>query len=98
MDIQNVKTITPILITKTRSFWFGIVPASLTLVDVIAGSISDGTSEPIAGAIAVITGPAFGINADDVHRFMLAIAPICALIVAHQRKGTSRPYTINVLK
>jgi len=93
MDITNAKTIAPILITKTRSFWLGIVPASLTLVDVIAGSVSNGTSEPIAGAIAALTGPVFGISADGVHRFMLAIAPLCALIVAHQRRGISRPYT-----
>ena len=94
MNITNAKTIAPILITKTRSFWLGIVPASLTLVDVIAGSVSNGTSEPIAGAIAALTGPVFGISADDVHRFMLAIAPQCALIIAHQRSGIARPYTV----
>ena len=48
--MNSIKTIAPILITKTRSFWLGILPASLTLVDVIAGSVSNGSSEPIAGA------------------------------------------------
>ena len=60
------------------------VGAALTLIDVIVGSVSDGTSEPIAGAVAAITGPLLGITSEQVHGFMLAIAPICALIVAQQ--------------
>lgn len=93
-----IKTIAPILITKTRSFWLGIVPAALTLVDVLVGSVSDGTSEPIAGAIAALTGPLTGWTADQVHAFMLAVAPVFALVVAHQRGGLSRPYTANPAK
>lgn len=96
--MQEVKTITPILITKTRSFWLGIVPAILTLLDVIARTASDGSSEPIAGAIAAILEPFARITADQVHSFMLAVAPICALIVAHQRSGVSRPYTTSIEK
>lgn len=91
--MNSVKTITPILITRTRSFWLGIVPAGLTLVDIIAGAVSDGTAEPIAASIAAIFGPVFGITAAEVHAFMLAVAPLCALIVAHQRSGLARPYT-----
>ncbi|MEO1950024.1 hypothetical protein [Thioclava sp.] len=96
--MESIKTITPILITKTRSFWFGIMPAGLTLVDIIAGAASDGTAEPIAGAIAAIVGPVFGTTAAEVHAFMLAIAPLCALIVAHQRSGLARPYTTSPSK
>lgn len=96
--MEEVKQIAPILITKTRSFWLGIVPALLTLLDVIAGAVSDGSSEPIAGAVAAIIEPFTGITADQVHAFMLAIAPICALIIAHQRSGLSRPYTADPAK
>lgn len=96
--MDQFKSIAPILITRTRSFWLGIVPASLTLVDVVARAASDGTAEPIAGAVAAILGPFTGLTAEDVHRFMLAIAPICALIVAHQRGGLSRPYTVSPSK
>lgn len=45
--IDSIKTIAPIVIGRTRSFWFWIVPAILTLIDVIdviAGSVSDGTA------------------------------------------------------
>lgn len=93
-----MKEIKPIFIAETRSFWFGIVPAALTLIDVIAGAASDGTAEPIAGAVATVVGPFTGITADEVHAFMLAVAPVCALIVAHQRKGVSRHYAATPAK
>nr|WP_111300390.1 hypothetical protein [Paracoccus saliphilus] len=93
MSAESIKTVAPILITRTRSFWFGILPAVLTGIDVLARSVTDGTSEPIAGAIALVLSPITGLTAEDVHSFMVAIAPIFALIVAQQRGGLSRPYT-----
>lgn len=96
--MNSIKTIAPILITRTRSFWLGIVPAGLTLVDIVAGAVSNGTAEPMAGAIAAIFGPVFGVTAAEVHAFMLAVAPLCALIVAHQRSGLARPYTTSPSK
>ncbi|OJH46182.1 hypothetical protein [Paracoccus sp. SM22M-07] len=96
--MNSIKTIAPILITKTRSFWLGIVPAVLTLIDIIVGAVSDGTAEPIAASIAAIFGPVFGVTAAEVHAFMLAVAPLCALIVAHQRSGLARPYTTSPSK
>lgn len=70
--MNSIKTIAPILITRTRSFWLGILLAGLTLVDIIASAVSDGTAEPIAA----IVGPVFGITATEVHAFMLAVAPL----------------------
>lgn len=96
--MTNARTIAPIFIARTRSFWLGIVPAALTLIDVVAGSVADGTSGPIAGAVAALAGPLTGITAEQVHAFMLAVAPLCALIVAHQRSGLSRPYTSSPAK
>ena len=92
--MNSIKTIAPILITRTRSFWLGIVSAGLTLVDIIAGAVSDGTAEPIAA----IFGPVFGITAAEVHAFMRAVALLCALIVAHQRSGLTRLYTTSPSK
>ncbi|WP_411839389.1 hypothetical protein [Paracoccus sp. ME4] len=96
--MDSIKTIAPIFIGRTRSFWLGIVPAILTLIDVIAGSVSDGTAEPIATGLAAILGPLTGATAEGIHGFMLAVAPICALIVAHQRGGLARPYTTSPAK
>lgn len=96
--MDNIKVVAPIFIAKTRSFWLGILPSALTLIDVVAGSVSSGSSEPIASGIAAITKPLLGITADQVHAFMLAVAPVCALIVAHQRGGVTRPYTISPSK
>lgn len=96
--MDSIKTIAPILIARTRSFWLGIVPATLTLIDVIARTVSDGSAEPIAGALAAILGPIFGATAEGIHGFMLAVAPLCALVVAHQRSGLARPYTTSPSK
>ena len=98
MNAESIKTVAPIFIGKTRSFWLGILPASLTLIDIVAGSVTDGTAEPIAGALAVILGPFTGLSAEDVHRFMVTVAPLCALIVAQQRSGLGRPYTTSPAK
>lgn len=88
----------PIFIAKTRSFWLGIVPAGLTLVDVVANAVADGTSGPIAGGLAAIFGPLTGLTAEEIHAFMLEVAPICALVIAHQRGGAARPYTASLAK
>lgn len=85
--MNSIKTLAPILITSTRSFWLCIVPAGLTLIDIIAGAVSDCTAEPIAA----IFGPVFGVTAAEAHAFMLAVAPLCALIVAHQQSGLAAP-------
>lgn len=96
--MDSIKTIAPIFIGRTRSFWLGIVPAILTLIDVIAGSVGNGTAEPIASGLAAILGPLTGVTAEGIHGFMLAVAPLCALIVAHQRGGLARPYTASPAK
>lgn len=96
--MDPIKRIAPVFIGATRSFWLGIVPAGLTVIDVIASAATDGSAEPIAAALAAIIGPFTGFTAEDVHGFMLSVAPICALIVAHQRRGVNRPYTSSPAK
>ena len=49
--MTQIEKIAPVFIAKTKSFWLGIVPAALTLVDVLAGAATDGSAEPIAGAV-----------------------------------------------
>lgn len=67
----------------------------MTLIDVIACSISDDTVEPMATGLAAILCSLTGITAKDIHGVMPVVAPICGLIVAHQCGGLARPYTTN---
>lgn len=85
----------PIFFAWTRSFWAGILPILLILVDVIAQAFSmfadAAVGPPIAGTIAGL----FGLDAAKVEATMRALAPLFALVIAHQRSGASRPYTID---
>lgn len=95
---MDVKTIAPIFIAKTRSFWFGIVPAVLTMIDVILRAFTEGGQEPVAAAISTVLGQIFGWTPDQIHNAMVALAPLYALIIAQQRAGLARPYTMDLSK
>lgn len=80
----------PIFFAWTRSFWLGIFPALMVAFDVTAAVIMDPeTIPPIAGFIAWI----FDANPYQVENWLVRIAPLFALIIAHQRRGENRPYT-----
>jgi len=96
--MDSIKTIVPIFIGKTRSFWLGILPALLTLIDVIVRAFTEGSNEPVAWALSAMLGALFGWTPEQIHNFMVAIAPVCALIVAQQRAGLARPYTLKPAK
>lgn len=93
-----IKIIKPIAFWKTRSFWFGWFPAALTGLDVIAGELSSGTTGPVSKAIAVLLGSFTGWTPQEIESAMLAVAPIYALVVAHQRRGINQPYTADPSK
>lgn len=87
-----MKPASPIFIGVTRSFLIGILPAGLVALDVIVALASDPeTAPPIAGLIAAMTG----YEVAQVEGFMRATAPFLALIVAQQRAGSARPYTLD---
>ncbi|MGA0617710.1 hypothetical protein [Paracoccus sp. KR1-242] len=100
--MDSIKTIVPIFIGKTRSFWLGILPATLTLIDVIVRAFTEAGNEPIAAALSTLLGALCGWTPEQIHSFMIALAPIYALIVAQQRAGLGggipRPYTLNPAK
>lgn len=85
----------PIFIGIARSFWFGILPILLILVDVAVQGINLAADAqvgpPIAGAIAGL----FGLDAVKTEATMRALAPLFALVIAQQRAGAARPYTID---
>lgn len=83
---------TPIFIGVTRSFLLGIVPALLVLLDVIVQLTAPGTLGPISQMISAVTD----LAPQQVESVMGAIGTVAALVVAHQRRGAARPYTLKV--
>lgn len=87
--------IPPIWIARTRSFWLGILPAALTIMDAIVQISASEAAGPVSGIVAEMLR-AFGlsVSGSDVAEWMRAVAPVYALIVAHQRSGQARPYVM----
>ncbi len=85
----------PLFIGYARSFWFGILPTLLILLDVMVqlfNLAADATvGPPIAGAIAGL----LGADAAKVETTMRALSPLFALVIAQQRAGAARPYSID---
>lgn len=88
------KVIKPIAFWKTRSWWLGVFPALLTLLDGIMQQLDSPAAVPVANSIAILLN-AFGIDltGQDIVGYMRAIAPLYAVIVMHQRRGINRPYS-----
>lgn len=97
--MDAIKVVTPIAFWKTRSFWLGWFPATLTLLDSAFQLIDTPAAVPVANAVAMTLSVfGFDMTGDDIAVFMKTIAPVYALIVAQQRGGLSRPYTASPTK
>lgn len=94
-NVPADNVITPIAFWKTRSFWLGWFPAILTLLDQLMQLAGTEAAVPVANSLAAILS-IFGsdISGIDIANFMLTVAPVYALIVAHQRRGFNRPYEV----
>lgn len=101
--MTSIKTIAPIFIGKTRSFWLGIVPTALTTMDLAFTRLTGPGSAPVANALAAGVQP-IGLDwtGDQIATSMQRLYPLYLLIFAQQR-GTfggamPRPYTIDPAK
>lgn len=86
---------TPIFFAWTRSFWLGVFPALLVAIDVLSSVVLDPEA---VGPVAEFIGMLTGVSAGQVEDYLMRIAPIFALIVAHQRRGENRPYTVKATR
>lgn len=93
--MEPIKTIAPIFIGKTRSFWLGILPLLLTLANSVLASVSAGGD---GGPVAALIARLFGWEPEIVKGWLLLIAPVWGLIIAQQRAGLTRPYTLDPAK
>lgn len=86
----------PIFFAWTRSFWMGIFPTLLIGLDITVQLLAVLVANPdLAPPVASLIG--WVISADPVliEGWMLRFAPLFALLIAHQRSGSARPYTID---
>ncbi|MDT1061919.1 hypothetical protein RM190_08630 [Paracoccus sp. CPCC 101403] len=101
--MDSIKTIVPIWIAKTRSFWLGIVPTALTTVDLAFTHLTGEGSEPVANAVAAIAQQV-GLDwtGEQIASFMRTLYPLYLIIFAQQRGTFSgaipRPYTLDPKK
>ena len=90
-----IKTIAPIFILKTRSFWLGIFPLLLTVLDTFFTSLSAGGD---GGLLVQMLAQLLGYDPSEIRGFLLAVTPLWGLIIAQQRGGFGgaipRPYTM----
>lgn len=93
----------PIFILWARSFWLGILPLLAVLLDLGAVLVFDPVAGPPAAlALATVVnlaGSIFGaeqlLDPAAVESVMVKLAPLFGLIVAQQRAGAARPYSLN---
>lgn len=98
-----IKKIAPILITKTRSFWFGLLPGTLTLLDTAFQLVASDSAGPVAvGVATLLSWVGVDVDAMEITSTMQKLAPLYVLIFAQQRGAFSgkiaRPYTIDPKK
>lgn len=86
----------PIFIGWTRSFWLGILPSLLIALDVAVALINGITADAaLAPPVAQFLGWMLGADPVVIEGWMLRFAPVMALVIAHQRSGSARPYTLD---
>ncbi|RRH70040.1 hypothetical protein [Falsigemmobacter faecalis] len=86
----------PIFIGRTRSFWLGILPALLIVLDVVTWLAAAVFSDPqLVPPVATLAGWMLGLDVVVIEEWMLRMSPLFALIIAQQRAGSARPYTLD---
>lgn len=88
--------IEPIFFAYTRSFWAGIVPLLLTLIDIAVRMTADpATALPAATVISWAVSAVTPVSTAQVAHIMQTLAPLFGLLIAQQRAGYARPYSLN---
>ena len=98
VDTSTVRTIAPVTLWKTKSFWLGIVPLIITAIDTLLSFLGSDTGGPVVALLSSI----FGFEAADLQSFLIKITPVWGMIIAWQRGGFGggipRPYTLDPKK
>lgn len=92
--MEPIKTIIPVWVLNTKSWWLGAFPAVLSFVDYLFQVIDSEQAVPFANAIAMVLA-LFGskLTGLDITDFIRGIAPLyVALVIMWQRRGINQPY------
>ena len=93
-----IKIIKPIAIWKTKSFWFGMVPAALGGFEFLNDLVQQGQAGIIADALAIIASPVVDLDPVAVSTWLKAVGTVTTFVVAYQRRGINQPYTADPAK
>lgn len=87
------EAVTPIWFARTRSFWLGIVPILMAVLDLIVQVTTTEAAGPVGASIAsLLMAMGFDVTGDDVSGFLKGLGLFAGLVIAQQRSGLSRPY------
>lgn len=87
------EAVTPIWIVRTRSFWLGIVPLLVALLDLVIQITTTEAAGPVGAALAtLLQAVGFDVTGEDVTSFLKGLGLVAGLILARERSGLSRPY------
>lgn len=95
-EAAGIKTILSVFVGKTKSFWFGFIPAFLVFVDFMFQQLDSPQAVPFANSIALVM-QVFGFDGtgEDINAWLRGIAPIyVAITIMWQRRGINQPYTM----
>jgi hypothetical protein len=81
----------PIFIAWTKSFWFGLVPALLNLMDLTVELLTPATIGPIAAFLKA----SFGWEQETCENVLRGVATLTTAFVMYQRRGRNQPYTLD---
>lgn len=101
--MDQIRTIAPILITRTRSFWLAILPSALTTLDLAFTHLTGDGALPVATALATVVQLA-GLDwtGEQIAAFMQTLYPLYLVVFMQQRGSFSgaipRPYTASPAK
>ena len=85
---------TPVFIGITRSFLLGIVPVLIAIADLVVAVSTGEASGPVSDFLTWL----FGWSPEQATKVVRGAGSVAALIIAHQRSGASRPYTMEISK
>lgn len=86
----------PVFFGYTKSFWGGIFPTILTVIDILLPFLTADTVGPISEFIVwIISFTGIMLSPFFVGTVLLMMLPVYTIWVTYQRSGASRPYSLD---
>ncbi len=91
---QPVKTIVPVWLLNTKSWWLGAFPGILAFIDYVFQNIDGEQAVPFANALAILfSAIGLDLTGPEITDFIRGIAPLyLPAMIMWQRRGINQPY------